>query len=167
MDSTDTPRAISGSIEHLYISPGHNFFGHHGQPAGDHPRIEMDQVTCVEGRGLEGDRFFDYKRGYSGQVTFFAMEVYEKLCGALQIFDKTPGVLGRNVYLRGVDLNGLIGVTFSLQNLVFFGCKECSPCHWMDEAFGPGAEDFLQGRGGLRATITTSGVLRRDGSLSS
>ncbi len=45
-------------------------------------------MKCVEGRGLEGDRFFDYKAGYSGQITFFAMEIYEELCRTLQIFDK-------------------------------------------------------------------------------
>ncbi len=95
------------------------------------------------------------------------MEVYEELCRALGVFDKSPGVLGRNVFLRGIDLNTLIGVTFSLQGLVFLGSKECSPCHWMDQAFGAGAEAFLTGRGGLRARICTSGILRRgDGYIS-
>lgn len=160
MDSAGLPQVVSGTIEHLYISPGHNFFGHHGNPADHHPRIEVDHVKCLEGRGLEGDRFLDYKAGYSGQITFFAMEVYEELCRSLQIYDKPPGVLGRNVYLRGVDLNALIGMTFRLQGLIFVGRKECSPCYWMDQAFGPGAEAFLKGRGGLRASICTSGILR-------
>ena len=31
---------------------------------------------------------------------------------------------------------------------------------WMDEAIAPGAEALLQGRGGLRARILTSGTLR-------
>jgi hypothetical protein len=29
----------------------------------------------------------------------------------------------------------------------------------MDEAFAPGAEQFLKGRGGLRAAILTNGML--------
>jgi MOSC domain-containing protein YiiM len=37
---------------------------------------------------------------------------------------------------------------------------ECKPCYWMDEAIAPGAEALLQGRGGLRARILTSGTLR-------
>ena len=45
-------------VRHLYISPGHNYFGHHGQPAGTHPVIEVDRLECVSGRGLRGDRFF-------------------------------------------------------------------------------------------------------------
>jgi hypothetical protein len=32
----------------------------------------------------------------------------------------------------------------------------------MDTAFGPGAEQFLQNRGGLRALILSSGKLRVD-----
>ena len=28
-------------IKHLFISPGHNFFGHHGQPPGEHPMRGM------------------------------------------------------------------------------------------------------------------------------
>jgi MOSC domain-containing protein YiiM len=160
MKIVDAPLVLSSPIEHLYISPGHNYFGHHGKPADDHPRVKVEEVRCVEGHGLEGDRFFDYKPDYSGQITFFAMEVYDELCRTLGIFNKNPGVLGRNVFIRGVDLNNLIGKTFALQNLIFSGSKECSPCYWMDQSFGPGAETFLKGRGGLRARILTSGTLR-------
>src|SRR4029077_13783233 len=31
---------------------------------------------------------------------------------------------------------------------------------WMDGAFAPGAQEFLKGRGGLRAKILTDGLLR-------
>ncbi len=146
MKDPEMPRFLAASVEHLYLSPGHNFFGHHGQPAGDHPRIEVKEVNCVAGHGLEGDRFFDYKPDYSGQITFFSMEVYDELCQALKIFDKSPGVLGRNVFLRHAELNELIGQTFRLQGVTFSGSKECSPCYWMDQSFGPGAEVFLKGQ---------------------
>jgi len=160
---TDAP-PLAARLEHIFISPGHNFFGHHGNPPDDHPLHAVDQVKCLAGRGLEGDRFLDYKANYSGQITFFAMEVYEELCHATGIFNKTPGDLRRNVFVRGVDLNTLIGETFSLQNIAFSGSKECSPCYWMDRSFGRGAEAFLKNRGGLRARILTSGILRVEGS---
>jgi MOSC domain-containing protein YiiM len=57
-------------------------------------------------------------------------------------------------------LNSLVGVEFEVQGVKFLGTAECFPCHWMDEAFAPGAEHFLQGRGGLRAKILTDGMLR-------
>jgi MOSC domain-containing protein YiiM len=33
----------------------------------------------------------------------------------------------------------------------------CKPCYWLDVAVAPGAEDFLEGRGGLRAQILAHG----------
>ena len=54
----------------LFISPGHNFFGHHDRPAGDAPTVAVNEVQCVAGRGLSGDRFFDFRQDYRGQVTF-------------------------------------------------------------------------------------------------
>jgi hypothetical protein len=61
-----------------------------------------------------------------------------------------------------MDLNRLVGTEFEVQGVRFGGVAECAPCHWMDEAFAPGAETFLTGRGGLRAVILTDGVLRAD-----
>ena len=45
-------------ICHLYISPGHNFFGHHGREPADYPAIEVPMIECVAGQGIRGDRFF-------------------------------------------------------------------------------------------------------------
>jgi hypothetical protein len=71
--------AASIRIQHLYVSQGHNFFGHHGGPAGQHPEVEGDEVGCVAGQGIRGDRFFGHKAGYKGQITFFAWEIFEAL----------------------------------------------------------------------------------------
>lgn len=153
-------------VEHLYLSPGHNYFGHHGKPAGDHAVVAVAGVECVAGRGLRGDRFFDYKPDYKGQITFFAGEVYDELCATLLASGAgrpEPAVFRRNVITRGVELNALIGVEFILQGVVFLGTAECSPCYWMDRAFAPGAEAGLKGRGGLRARILTDGRLRVEG----
>jgi len=150
------------AIRHLYISPGHNYFGHHEQPAGEHPMIEVPTAYCVAGRGIEGDRFFDFKSNYKGQVTFFAIEVYRALSRDLQIDYHSPAVFRRNVIIENLDLNSLIGTEFVLQGVRFFGTAECSPCYWMESAFGPGAEKALHGRGGLRAKILSDGILRSE-----
>jgi MOSC domain-containing protein YiiM len=60
---------------------------------------------------------------------------------------------------RDVDLNELIGQDFEIQGVHFHGTEECRPCYWMDRAIAPGAEEFLKGRGGLRAKILTDGQL--------
>ena len=147
---------------HIYISPGHNFFGRHGKPAGKHPTHELESVECVAGQGLRGDRFFNFKDDYKGQITLFAAEVFEAMQIALRVHDRNPAVLPRNIISQGIDLNTLIGREFEVQGIRFLGTAECTPCYWMDQAFGPGAEEFLKGRGGLRAKILTSGILQRD-----
>jgi hypothetical protein len=149
-------------ISHIFISPGHNFFGHHDKVAGEHPTIEVREVECLAGQGLMGDRFFGFKKNYKGQVTFFSSEVFADLCAKLGVVGKSPGVTRRNIIMRGVDLNSLIGKEFEIQGVRFEGVCECSPCHWMNEAIGPGAEPALHGRGGLRARILSDGVLRAE-----
>jgi MOSC domain-containing protein YiiM len=154
---TDEPTI---TIQHLFISRGHNFFGHYGKPPGENPMVEVKEVRCLAGRGLEGDRFLDFKSDYKGQVTFFRGEIYDELCARFDVWDKPPSAFRRNVITRGVDLNILVGREFTIQGVRFLGIAECAPCHWQDGAFAPGTEDALQGRGGLRAKILTDGVLR-------
>ena len=153
---------IIGTVEicHLYISPAHNFFGHHGREPDDYPTIEVPAVECVAGQGLRGDRFFDYKKEYKGQITFFSTEVFERLCQALQLRDLSPSLVRRNVITRDVDLNALIGERFEVQGVSFFGTEECRPCYWLDRAIAAGAESYLKGHGGLRARILSDGTLR-------
>lgn len=146
-------------ICHLYISPGHNFFGHHGREPDNFPTIEVPSIECVAGHGIRGDRFFDYQDDYKGQVTFFSLDVFDELRTALKVQDCSPGVVRRNVVVRGIDLNELIGNEFEVQGVRFRGTAECKPCYWMDRAVAPGTEKFLRGRGGLRARILTDGVL--------
>jgi hypothetical protein len=147
-------------ICHLYISAGHNFIGHHGREPDQFPIIEVPAVECVAGRGLRGDRFFDYVENYKGQITFFSLDVFDELCGVLQLNDAVPSSVRRNVFVRDIDLNALIGKDFEVQGIHFHGTEESRPCDWMNRAIAPGARDFLRGRGGLRARILTNGVLR-------
>jgi MOSC domain-containing protein YiiM len=146
-------------IIHLYISPGHNFFGHHGRSPDEHPSVEVEEIECIAGRGIRGDRFFDYKTNYKGQITFFAEEVFDALCHEFGIHDKLPSVLRRNIITRGQDLNEFIGRKFEVQGVELRGTAECRPCYWMDAAFAIGAEKFLRGRGGLRARILSGGKI--------
>jgi len=149
-------------VRNLFISPGHNFFGHHGQEAGKSPLLEVPEIECVAGHGVRGDRFFDHKADYKGQITFFSSEVFEDVCRSLDAGETSPGAARRNVVTHGVDLNTLVGKRFSVQGVEFEGVCECKPCYWMDQAIAPGAEEALQGRGGLRARILSNGILRPD-----
>jgi len=148
------------SIQRLFISPGHNYFGHHEQPAGESPLVEVSEFECVAGSGITGDRFFNHKENYKGQITFFASEIFEQMQRELGLANADASKTRRNALTAGIDLNSLIGKKFEIQGVQFEGTEECKPCYWMDQAFAPGAEQWLKGRGGLRARILTDGILR-------
>jgi MOSC domain-containing protein YiiM len=150
-------------VHHLFVSPGHNYFGHHGGPAGENPVLKPGAVECVAGRGLRGDRFFDNPPDHKGQVTFFSQEVFEAMRRELNLPAAQPAATRRNVFVSGVDLDALRGEEFEIQGVRFAGVEECRPCYWMNQAFqDERAEDWLKGRGGLRARVLTTGILRKD-----
>jgi MOSC domain-containing protein YiiM len=149
-------------VRHIFISPAHVYVGHYGGPAGDSPICEVDEIECLAGRGIRGDRYLDHKPDYKGQITFFEWETHLNLCAELDIHDKGPETYRRNVIVSGVNLHSLIGQEFVIQGVHFRGTEEASPCLWMNQAFGPGAEAALKGRGGLRARILNDGFIHRD-----
>jgi MOSC domain-containing protein YiiM len=144
----------------LFTAAGHSYYGHPADAPGHLTMQSHEQVECVAGKGLRGDRFFAWKEDYKGQVTFFAREVLEAACAHVRVENCPPQATRRNVLTLGVDLNELIARDFQIGDVRFRGMEECAPCHWMDQAIGPGAQQYLKGRGGLRAKITRSGILR-------
>jgi len=150
------------TINNIYISDDHNFYGHHGKEPGSNPMIELDSVECEAGKGIIGDRFHNYKEDYKGQITFFSLEVYKDICTNFKLTDVSPSVFRRNVITSGVDLNSLINKKFNIQGIDFLGTQEAAPCYWMNGVVAEGAENAMKGRGGLRAKILTSGRLHTD-----
>lgn len=151
----------AAAIRHLFISPGHNFFGRHGQPAGTHAAVDVATGRCRAGLGLEGDRFFGYRPDYNGQVTFFAWETVVAARREFRLPTLSAAVFRRNVITEGLRLPALAGVRFALGGIEFEGVGEAKPCYWMDQVVAPGAEVWLRGQGGLRARILSDGELKR------
>ncbi len=149
-------------IRHIYIADDHSFYGRHGKDAADYPIHEATEAQCVAGKGIVGDRFYDYKPDYKGQITFFSWEVYRDLCETFELDDPPPSIFRRNIIVEGADLNALIGEHFKIQGIEFLGTEEAKPCYWMNGAVAEGAEEAMKGRGGLRAKILSNGTLRPD-----
>lgn len=153
---------MTATIHHLFTSPGHNFYGHHGKPAGNHAIESHDRIELVAGRGIQGDRFFDWKDNYKGQITFIDLRIIERVRQHAENPELPADSFRRNVVIEGVDLNGLIGRQFRIGGLLLEGSEECSPCYWMDEACGKsGTEALMKGHGGLRCRILESGILSK------
>lgn len=120
----------------------------------------VGEAECHAGLGLSGDRYHGENPGSKTQVTFLAREVVDDMFRTLGVVDPDYSALRRNVLVSGIDLNSLIGETFSIGEAVFEGVEECKPCYWMDQAVASGAHAFLEGRGGLRCRILSGGFLR-------
>jgi len=148
-------------VTHLYISPGHDFFGRHGKGRLENEIVDCEEIELVAGKGIVDDRFFDYKEDYKGQITFFDGAVWDAVKTEFSLKDLPASRFRRNVIIRGVDVNELIGKEFSLGGLHFSGSEESKPCYWMDQACAPGVEEFLKGRGGLRCRILAGGTLKK------
>lgn len=149
-------------LRHIYISAGHDYWGRQGEGRMRHGVTEMKEVECVAGRGLRGDRYFDYRTDFKGQITFFDEAVVENLRQMFKLPKLPASVFRRNIIVRGVELGEWLGKRFRFQGIEFEGSQECKPCQWMDRVVEPGTLDFMKQkfRGGLRAKIVTSGVLR-------
>ncbi len=148
------------NVVQIYRSPEHNYFGHYGRDPGTTPMGEVARARLLAGRGVEGDRF-SLEVGTKGQVSFFALEVWMRLCRELNRTDRQPDVFRRNIVVQGTDLNALVGRDFVVQGVRFHGVEYCKPCFWMDRAFAPGAFALLSEwkAGGLRASVLSDGWL--------
>ncbi len=157
------------TIHHIFISPGHNYFGRPKDGPGSHATVDVAEVEAVAGQGLAGDRYFGVAAHYDAQVTFVAWEVFQALKAEFGRDDWSPILMRRNIVIGGVPLNQLIGQPFTLDfgdhQVDFLGAKHCAPCAWMDAVLAPGTQKFLRGRGGLRARIVKGGVIRRGNAL--
>jgi hypothetical protein len=144
--------AFEGRVEGLFIA---------GQASAD--MVSLAEVVAVADRGLEGDRYF-YRRGsYSHwpgrgrDVTLIEAEVLTSLPDSCAI---SGAQARRNIVTRGLRLNNLVGQFFQMGEVVLYGVRLCEPCPHLDKLTRPGVMATLVGRGGLRADIIESGVIR-------
>ncbi len=152
------PRAV---IHGIYTSPGHNYFGHHDRAPGEHGIAEHQSVELIAGKGIPGDRFFEWKDDYKGQLTLIDRGVIDDIRQHSENPDLPASAFRRNVVVSGIDLNRLVGRVFRLGDTLLEGTQKCSPCYWMDQACGKaGTEKLMHHRGGLRCRILESGTIR-------
>lgn len=167
MELSESPATLPWEgvrLRNIYISPGHDYWGRHGAGRLQHGIMDVPEVDCVAGKGLVGDRYFGYRADYKGQVTFFEEEVVEEIRDIFKVPKLPSSVFRRNLIVSGVRLKDWLGKRFVFQGIEFEGCQECRPCHWMSRVVEEGTEAYMKAnfRGGLRAKVITSGVLRVD-----
>jgi MOSC domain-containing protein YiiM len=113
----------------------------------------VDFVRAVAGCGLEGDRHFRPE----GQRPGGALTLIE--AEALEDVGLTGAQSRRQVVVRGVRLNDLVGKRFTVGSVECLGVELCEPCLHLQKLTRPGLIDDLVHRGGLNADILTSGTI--------
>ena len=124
-----------------------------------------DEVNATPGRGIAGDRYFEgtgFWSNHPGEgrdITLVEMEAIEGLALEKSISLK-PAEMRRNLVTRGVPLNHLVGKEFQVGEVRLMGIRLCEPCHYLEEMTTKGVLAGLIHRGGLRANVLTSGIVR-------
>jgi MOSC domain-containing protein YiiM len=121
-------------------------------------------AEALAGRGLRGDRYergagsFSNPSGRGYDLTLVEAEALEELAaGGVEI---TPSEARRNLVVRGVSLDDLIGRRFRVGEVECFGQRRCEPCAHLERLTRPGVLRGLVHRGGLRADVLSDGEIR-------
>ena len=144
---------MTGTVEHVHVA------GEAGEPP-----ESRDRVEAVAGRGLRGDRYFEGAGTFSKpdeerrrDVTLIEAEALDAAADDYDV-EIEPGAHRRNVTVRGVALNHLVGVRFRVGEAVLEGDELCEPCSYLERKLErEGAREALVHRGGLRCAIVESG----------
>ena len=74
--------------------------------------------------------------------------------------DLAPVDARRNLVVRGISLDGLIGQRFRVGEVECFGQRRCEPCTHLEKLTRPGVRRGLVHRGGVRADVLSDGEIR-------
>jgi len=114
----------------------------------------VEAASAWAGKGLEGDRHFYDKGAEPGQaLTLIEAEVLEDV-------GLTGAQSRRQVVVRGVRLNDLVGKRFRVGEVDCLGVEICEPCLHLQQMTRPGIIRDLVHRGGLNADILNDGRIR-------
>ena len=134
--------------------------------AGSMPLSSVDSIAAMAGRGLTGDRYAEGKgvsqKGPARPDQEVTLIEQEAIAAAGQEYKLSFTHLDtrRNLLTEGVPLNHLVGKTFSVGEVLLRGIELCEPCGHLEKLTCAGIKRSLIHRGGLRAQIVRSGVVR-------
>lgn len=113
----------------------------------------VDSVAAIAGKGLKGDRQFCEHGAEPGEaLTLIEAE-------SLEDVGLTGAQSRRQVVVRGVRLNDLVGKRFRVGDVECLGVKLCEPCLHLQDMTRPGIIKDLIHRAGLNADILTDGQI--------
>ena len=148
-----------GTLLHIHVAPDASY-----------EMEELAEANCVAGRGIEGDRYFDGTGTYSPkpdvrEITLIEQEALDALArndpplqhGPLRL---APVDHRRNLTVRGVPLNHLVGRRFRVGEVILRGGRLNFPCKYLEELLGLPVYLPLYNRSGLNCGIERGGIIR-------
>ncbi len=133
------------------------------------PMQSLETVQAIEGAGLDGDRYATGKGAFSKtrdvvrHLSLIESEAIQDVRESNQV-DLTFADTRRNLLTVGIRLNDLVGKQFRIGEVLVEGVELCDPCARPGKLSGkPELNNFkelLDGRGGLRVKIISTGVLK-------
>jgi MOSC domain-containing protein YiiM len=124
-----------------------------------------DRLALIAGQGIEGDRYLRGTGTYSPkpepgrQVTLFEIETLEAIARDHGIV-LAPHEHRRNVTVRGVALNHLVGRRFRLGPCLLEATRLSVPCRYLEDLLGRPVFKPMINRSGLNCRILEGGVVR-------
>ena len=123
-----------------------------------------DEVRIVEGRGIEGDRYFEgtgfwTPYGDVCEVTLIEGEDLDHIEDELGISVKS-GQHRRNIVTRGIRLLDLRRKRFRVGEALLEFDRSRPPCRHVQDLSEPGMTRALRGRGGICARVIEGGKIR-------
>jgi MOSC domain-containing protein YiiM len=120
----------------------------------------VERVDAVAGTGLRGNRYFyaDGDAPAGRAITLIAAE-------ALEEFESETGIplsaaeSRRNVLVRGIDVNALVGKRFRIGDVECQGVQLCEPCTTLQSLTRPGVLQGMVHRAGLNADLLATGEI--------
>ncbi|WP_224044882.1 MOSC domain-containing protein [Paraburkholderia unamae] len=129
------------------------------------PMRAFERIELLAGKGIVGDRymnesgFYSHKPEEGRQVTLFEAEALEAIWRDHGI-RFGPEEHRRNVTVRGVPLNTLVGQRFWLGETLLEATRLSVPCRHIEEVTGKPVFDAMVGRSGLNCRILKGGFVR-------
>jgi MOSC domain-containing protein YiiM len=118
----------------------------------------LSEAHFMEDFGLEGD--WRSRRGRSRQITLIEEEALAEVAANLGLPPVPPGASRRQVVVRGIRLNALVGTRLKVGPVLVEIRSLCTPCNKMETRIGTGAEVAMEGRGGVCGKILEGGIIR-------
>ena len=140
---------MAGQVEGIYVTTVH---GALPEP--------VERIDAVAGGGLRGNRYF-----YAGSdappgraLTLIAAEALEAFEAETGI-PLSPAESRRNVLVRGIDVNALVGKRFRVGGVECEGVQLCEPCTHLQGLTRAGVLNGMVHRAGLNADVLSDGEI--------